>query len=145
MANKGHGTVIARAPAATPQTFTDIAELGRDIQYPTLTRPETNVTTHNDNIDTWVLGVMEREPFTFGMNFVYDNATHDHLTGLLKAMQDDTKDGYRLTGPDGSVWVVTGNIRSISRVAPVREGVIGADVTVRLSGPMYVEGVLFGT
>lgn len=150
-AQAGHGATIAMelTPVATPGVFTVIAELNGDIKWPDVTRPETDVTSHQSTIDNWIFGVMQRGPLTFSVNFVYNTATHDHLTGLYYAMLINERRGFRLRGPNGSAgvdeWVASGNIQSITNTSPIREGARSAEVTVRLSGPMIVGAVAYGT
>ncbi len=144
MAISGHGTLIARAPAATPMLFTDIAEMGA-ITPPPMSRNEFDATTQNLNIDTYVLGVLRRGQMSMPMNFLPSNATHDHLTGLYKALVTEPPpvDGYRVTFPDSMVWVMSGQVQGIAPTAPV-DGLLSANVTLRFSGKMMIGGVLIG-
>jgi hypothetical protein len=145
LAISGHGTIVARAPSATPTTFTDIAEL-KDISLPGFMRNEFDATTQNRNIDAYVLGVLRREPVTLALNFLSTNATHDHLTGLYKAMitEPPPRDGYKFTLPDGMVWVLSGQVQHIAPKAPV-DGLLSADVTIRMSDVMSIGGITVGT
>lgn len=147
----GHGALIAmeQDPSGAQGDFTTIGELNGDITWPELSRGEEEVTPHQDNIDSWVLGVLRRGPLTFSINFIFDDATHDHLTGLQKAIIDNERRGIRLRGPGGSAgsdeWIASGDVQAISQTAPVREGARTADVTIRLSGPMEIDGQAVGT
>lgn len=147
LAISAHGTLVARAPKATPTSFTTIAELG-DISLPGLMRNEFEALTQNRNIDAYILGVMRREPFTVGLNFLPADPTHDHLTGLYKAMIDEPPpvDGYRFTFPPGSggpIWVMSGQVQHIAPKAPV-DGKLSADVTIRMSDIMAIGGITVG-
>lgn len=144
MAISGHGTLIARAPAATPTVFTDIAEMGA-ITPPPLSRNEFDATTQNLNIDTYVLGVLRRGQMSVPMNFLPTNATHDHLTGLYKALitEPPPVDGYRVTFPDTTVWIMSGQVQGIAPTAPV-DGLLSANVTLRFTGKMSIGGVTIG-
>ena len=150
----GHGATIAveADPTGAPGVFTTIAELNGDITWPELSRGETDVTPHQDTIDTWVLGILRRGLLTFSVNFIFDGATHDHLTGLHEAIVLNEVRGYRLRGPAGTIaddgtdeWVASGQVQAIAQVAPVREGARTADVSVRFSGAMEIDGVPYGT
>ncbi|MCR4301791.1 MAG: hypothetical protein NUV51_09290 [Sulfuricaulis sp.] len=142
LAISSHGTIVARQPAATPGTWTDIAELG-DITPPGMSRNEFDATTQEKNIDAYVLGVLRRSPLVVPLNFLYTNATHDHLTGLYKALIDNAVDGYKVTFPDGIVWIMSGQVQNIAPKAPV-DGKQAADVTFRMSGYMSIGGVTVG-
>lgn len=127
------GTLIARGPNTPPTiTFTEIAEL-RDITPPALTRNALETTTHNEDDDAYIVGIRRHGDLTMQMNFVPDNATQDHLTGLQKAWYDGTCDIYRLTFPDGTAWVFSGYVTNIAPDAPV-DDVLTAEVTIRPTG-----------
>ena len=145
----GHGALIALASVALPQTFVTVAELNGDIKWPELSRGETEVTPHQASIDEWVLGIIRRGPLTFGVNFIYNNGTHDHLTGLYSLIKANSMVGVRLRGPGGTTsqdeWIMSGQVQAITQQAPVREGARTCDVTMRMSGPMIIDGVAYGT
>ena len=60
------GTLIARAPAATPTVFTTIAEL-RDITPPPLTRNPIETTSHNEDEESFVVGIKRKGDNSFGL------------------------------------------------------------------------------
>ena len=150
LATAGHGASIGMEldPTGSPGTFTAIAELNGDIQWPGLGRGEAEATGHDHNIDYWVSGSLRREPFTFSMNFVYNHGTHDHLTGLHDAVISNETRGFRLRGPGGTddtdEWICSGFVTNIQQTSPVREGVRTADVTIRMTGPQIIDGVEYG-
>jgi hypothetical protein len=140
-----HGTIIARAPAATPTVFTDIGEL-MDITLPDLMRNSSDTTTHNDDIDQFIMGVLRRGELQFTINFIASGTVgsgHNHLTGLYRSIIDHEKDGWRVSFPDGDVWVFSGGVANISKRAPV-DGPLTCDVRIRPSGRMYIGNVLVG-
>jgi hypothetical protein len=140
-----HGTIIARAPAATPGVFTDIGEVG-DLVPPSVSRNSIETTTHNDDIDQYVQGVLRRGEVTFPINFIASGtvgATHNHLTGLYQSIIDHSKDGWRISFPDGDVWIFSGGVSNIGKRAPV-DGALTADVSIRPSGLMSINGVVVG-
>src|SRR5690242_15876047 len=98
------GTLIARradptwppdAPVGGNPPFVEIAEL-REITPPALTRNEIELTNHNNSDDEYIVGIRRHGTLTFNLNFVPQNATHDHETGLQAAWFDGTRDIYRL-------------------------------------------------
>ena len=142
IAISSHGTIVSRAKAATPTVFEDIAELG-DITPPELSRNEVDATTQDKDIDSYVLGVLRRGAFTVPLNFLPTDGTHDHLTGLQKAIIDNSIDGYKVTFPDATEWVMSGQVQAVAPKAPV-DGKLAADVTLRFSGRMTINGVVIG-
>jgi hypothetical protein len=148
----GHGATVAMEldPTGARGTFTVIAELNGDITFPELSRGETEVTPHQDHIDSWVLGILRRGPLTLAVNYIFDDQTHDHLTGLISAIKDNEVRGFRIRGPGGSAntdeWIASGQVQLVGPITnPVREGARTAAVSIRLSGPMKIDGVSFGT
>lgn len=137
----GHGTLVAYQP--TPgAAFVDIAEQG-DITPPEMSRNEFDATTQNENIDSWVLGVLRRGAFTTPLNFLPSNGTHDHLTGVYYHLINNVMSGWRVTFPDGTPWIFSGQVKGITPKAPV-DGKLSADVTIRFSGLMSIDGVIIG-
>jgi hypothetical protein len=136
-----HGTIVARSPLAT-NVFTNIGYLG-DITPPSLSRNTEDVSTQNDDIDMFIVGILRRGEVTFPINFLAANATHDHLTGLYKAIIDKQLDEYKVTTPDGFEWKFRAYCIGIDPEAPV-DGAQRAEVTLRPTGPMQIEGVNVG-
>lgn len=142
----GHGGIVSRAPAATPTTFTPIAEVG-DIQLPGLDHNEFDALTHTINIDAYVMGVLRRDLFGLKLNFLPTNATHDHLTGLLKACSTNPVpiDGFKIVFPDlVSTWIMSGQVKAVNNIVLPVDGLSTADVGIRLSGVMTINGVVIG-
>lgn len=134
-----HGTLIEFAPSATPLVYTQIAELG-DIQMPGLMRNEHDITSHNKDIDTYILGVLRRDPVTFPMFF--NKAISSQLLLRTAIINNDTG-GFRLTAPDGDVWIFSGGVQAMKQTNPV-DGVQTANVTIRPTGTFILNGVLYG-
>lgn len=143
----GHGGHIYRAPIATPATFTEISEV-KDITLPGFTHNEFDATSHNRNIDAYVLGVLRREAFTIKMNFLPSDGTQDHLTGLLKACFTNPVpiDGFKIVFPDlVNTWVASGQVRDVTNITLPVDGLSEADVVIRFSDRMVINNVLIGT
>lgn len=142
----GHGAIVSRAPSATPSTFTSIAEVG-DITLPGIDHNEFSADAHDENIDKYVMGMPRRDLVTLRLNFLPSNGTHDHLTGLLKAAITNPSplDGFRFTFPDlVNVWTASGYVKSVNNITLPVDGLSTADVAIRLTGRMVVNGVLVG-
>lgn len=142
LAISSHGTLVA--VQETPgSSFTTIAELG-DITPPEMMRNEHDATTQNINIDAYVLGVLRRGQLSIPLNFLPTDGTHDHLTGLFHLLINNTLTGYKVTFPDGTVWVMSGQVQAIKPMAPV-DNKLSAAVTFRMSGIMTIGGVVVGS
>jgi hypothetical protein len=139
-----HGTVIERQDDGVG-AFVEVANIG-DLTPPSLGRNEFDVTTHNNDIDQYILGVLRRGQVTFPFNFIPKDGTHDHLTGLYKSVIEHQTDGWRITFPDEpspTVWVFSGGISNIVPTAPV-DGALSANVTIRPTGTMTIGAVTVG-
>jgi hypothetical protein len=153
LAVQGHGARIGvemgSAPNYTPVTgtFTDVPELGGEIQWPTISVPETEATAHNDNIDFWKPGVAQRDQLQFTVNYVASNTVHAMF--LAQPFQK-TERGWRLRGPGWTTpgtdeVIASGFIQAVGPVShPNKEGLRTMPVMVRLSGPMIVNGTVYG-
>ena len=131
-----HGTLLS--VELTPGgAFTEVGELG-DLTPPGLMRNEFDASTQNVDIDSWITGILRREPVTAPVFFNRNNASHAGLRALLIA---NTLTGFKVDKPDGDEWVGSGFVRQITDAAPV-DGIQAATLTVRLSGPFYLNGVL---
>lgn len=142
----GHGARIYRAPIASPSTFTEIAEVG-DVVLPGLDHNEFDALIHNVNIDQYVLGVLRRDLFTISMNFLPSDPSHDHLTGLIRAAITNPVpvDGFRIVFPDGvNTWTASGQVKNVNNITLPVDGLSTADVGIRFSGRMVINGVLIG-
>lgn len=142
----GHGAKISRAPSATPTVFVEIAEVG-DMTLPGFDHNEFEASSHNRNIDAYVLGILRRNPLTIKMNFLPQDATQDHLTGLIKAATTNPvpTDGFKIVFPDlVTTWIASGQVKGVSNVTLPVDGLSTADVTIRLSDKMLINGVVIG-
>lgn len=136
-AEASHGTLLYRQQ--TPGgAFVLVAELF-DITPPPLTRPSTEVTPHNDNIDSYVIGVRRRGELAFVVNFLHTETSHDETNGLLKAYADKSKDGYKISFVDGTDWIFSGYCTNVAPTTPGREGAQQANVTIRPSGAHKID------
>lgn len=148
MARKaGHGALIQMEvdPDASAGTFTTVGELFTDINWPTLSHPESDVTPHQLDDDVFVVSrKRSREAVTFTVNYVDADTTHEELANGF--FVNETR-GFRIIGPDGvapstDTWVMSGQVQSFTKLAPVGEGGYSADFTIRFSGPFERNGVL---
>jgi hypothetical protein len=146
IALSGHGGHIYRAPIATPSTFTEIAEVG-DITLPGLDHNEFDATTHNRNIDAYVLGVLRRDLFTIKLNFLPSDPTHNELAGLIKACITNPvpMDGFKIIFPDlVNTWIASGQVKAVNNIVLPVDGLSTADLAIRFSDRMSINGTLIG-
>lgn len=125
------GTLIARQPQSGGG-YTTIGEL-RDITAPALTRNPIELTSHNDLDEFFAVGIRRKGELTFQIGFIPTNATHGHLTGLIKAYNDADRSSWRITFPDGSTWIFDGFVTNVGPAMPVDDGLV-ADISVRPTG-----------
>lgn len=135
-AKSGHGTLIKR-------NTTTIGELG-DITPFALMRNEFEALTQQENIDSYVLGVLRRSPVQLKINLIPSDATHDHLTGLHYAIINNSMDRYDFLLPDSWTWIASGQVQNIVSHAPV-DGKLEADITFRFSSKFWINGTLVGS
>jgi hypothetical protein len=123
------GTLIARAPAATPTTFANIGNM-MDISGPALMRNEIETTSHNDTEESFTVGIKRKGPLTFQLGYLPGNPSHGLVSGLLKAWNDGSRDVYKITWPDSTLWLFSGYVVNFAPGAPV-DDLLTADVTIR--------------
>ncbi len=148
-AQSSHGIEFAMEldVSGSPNDFTAVAEL-QDFEWPEVSRPTTEVTSHANAIDYYVVGRVMRGPISFDVNYKYDSVTHEETTGgLYEKLFAGTLTGFRIRGPEGTTdtdeWILSGFVTNIgSRNAPVREGAETASVTIQPSGPMVIDGTI---
>ena len=141
----GHGTLVAIQLTPPGGAYTDLAEQG-DHNLPEFMRNEFDATTQNEDIDSYVLGVLRRGEWNVQLNWVPDHNTHNHITGVYKLLFDNTMTGFQVTFPmvtPALVWTLSGQIKNLKPVAPV-DGKLTSDMTVRASGLMTIGGVIIG-
>lgn len=142
---QGHGTMIS--VQLTPGgDFTEIAELG-DVTAPEFSRNEFDATTQNEDIDSYVLGVLRRGLFTVPLNFIPDEETHDHITGVQKLLADNTMTGWKVSFPQVTPtldWIMSGQVKSFGPITGPVDGKLAATLSVRFSGVFTIGGVTIG-
>lgn len=141
---QGHGALLAVEldPVANAGVFTTVGELVGDISMG-YNRPETEVTPHNEDIDSWIMGVLRREPIDMSVNYIYGDSVHDQLRTHIF---DRRLFGVRFLGPSAGAGtavdevICSGYLSNFMETNPVREGARTAEITFRASGPMIVDG-----
>lgn len=130
-----HGIIVGRAPSTTPTVYTDIAELSM-VALPELKRNEFDAYVQNKNIDNYVIGALRRGSVQLGLNFIPNDPSHDHLTGLYSAIIANSIDGYKFYQTfSGLLWVASGQVQALIPKTPT-DGKMEVTATIRFSGAM---------
>ena len=127
------GTIIERDPLGGG-AFAAVAEL-RDISGPALSRNPIETTNHNDQDESFVVGIRRHGEVTFQVGYIPTDGSHDDTTGLISSWQGGDRDVWRVTYPDGTEWVFSGFVTNFAVSAPVDDGLV-ADVSIRTTGTM---------
>lgn len=127
------GTVLQIGDGATPENFTDIAEL-RDMVGPALSADTEDVTPHGaaGGWEEHIATILRTGEITFMVNYDPTNATHIQLWTDMAAR---TLRNFQLVFPDigGTTWSFAALITGFTPTEPVG-GAFTADVTLKLSG-----------
>ena len=143
----GHGALIAFElnPTMSPGVFTTIAELVSDIQFPQMSRSSTDITPHQDGIDSKVMDYIMRATSSFDINYLWQDMTHNELTGLIAALSTGTMRGFRFRGPGGSAnsneWIGSGFVQAFQPTSAIK-GSYKAKCGIEWSGAMIVNGTV---
>lgn len=140
----GHGALVAIEKFGDPPgQFTVIGELTGDIKRPEASRPEVEVTPHNDDIDTWVLSVLTRASIALTVNFIYNDPTHDASHGLQKLLAVNQIFGVRSRGPNGAPGanetIYSAQVQKLGVVDKIK-GVEEMAFSLRPHGYMIIDG-----
>lgn len=135
-ASHAYGTVIRVGNAAVPETFTAIAEIT------SLTPPpfvqEAIEATHMESPDKFrefIPGLRDAGEFSFDINFIPENPTHDWIDGVVGKVFNGAVNNYQLQVPSTPAVIVTmrGFFSQFQLNAPI-DGVLTATCTLRVSG-----------
>lgn len=146
----GHGATLAVElnPVSSPGVFTVLAELTNDFKRPKLTRGTTETTPHNVNISRFSVGYGVWGQVQAVCNYLYDNGTQDHLTGVKYLHAHNTVCGIRMRGPTGTTntdeMIVSGQWLSWEITDPNKAGAPRQIMfDFQPSGNYIEDGVLF--
>lgn len=147
----GHNATIAveLGTPAVSGVFTVIPELMADLKGLSATRDWTQITPHGSTIDQGVSGPIMRNASSFTLNYNPDNATHTGLrAAFLAATKANRNRGWRFWGPSGAAGtdevIQSGEITEWDDTAPEGAGVRQVAITVRFTGPAWIDAVQHG-
>lgn len=136
MATTGLGLTLKVGDAQGGPYSTTIAEV-KDFSPPGLTSTIIDVSHHGNTtgFEEVILSALKRIPeITFEINFLPNNATHDHLTGLMYIARNSLKKHWEVTIPTPTagtrVWRFAGYISSFQPTDPV-DGALTASITLK--------------
>jgi hypothetical protein len=128
------GTILERAPQATPTAFVVVANL-MDLTPPPLTRKPLDTTAHSDLEEQFVVGIRRKGEMSMKLGFLMSETSHGATSGLVKAWMDGDRSIYRITFPDATKWVFSGYVTNVGPAAPV-DDLLVADVSIRPTNTM---------
>ena len=99
-----------------------------------------DVTPHNEDIDTFITGVLRRENVSFPVNYVADDPSH---IAMRVSHYNNNVDGWKVVWPDDDEMIFSGAIANMGKPAPV-DGALRQNVSVRPSGLFLYNGNLVG-
>jgi hypothetical protein len=129
-----HGTLIQIGNGAPTEVFATVGELG-DIEGLTVMRETHDASVQTSDWKVSIPGLKGMENVKFSINFDPSDATHDHLTGLIKDVNDGTKRNFRIIFPDPgtTTYQFAAYVVNVAPKAPV-DGVLTADVELLPTG-----------
>lgn len=130
------GTILYRqALGAGP--FVEIGEL-RDMSGPALTRNPIETTSHNEEEETFVVGIRRKGELTAQIGYVPDGGVDTNHDLLEAAWRTGSRDVWKVEFPTSPVkksWLFSGFVTNLGPSMPVDDGLV-ADLTIRPTGVM---------
>ena len=136
MADFGFGVKLQRGDAASPEVFTDIAEL-INLSPPSLSL-DTVESTHTSSTNKYrefIAGLLDAGEVSIEVNFLPANATQNEAAGILKDMKDRTKRNFKIVFPDSgaTIWSFAAFVTAFNPSAPIDDRMT-ASITLKLTG-----------
>jgi hypothetical protein len=139
-----HGTLLQMGALGGGGPYTTVAELvdsaGPGIEQATHDAPAQDT--------TWmkrVAGIVSAGDFTFDVNFIPKNSTHDGTTGLISLLGLQQVTGWKLLYNDAgagtaSYWTFDAFLVTFGEDIPV-DGILKSSVTLKINGqPVFTKG-----
>ena len=131
----GHGTLLQRGDSAAPPNYTTVAEV-MDITPPQAEADDIEA-THMESPGRrkeYIQGLIDGGEATFQLNWIPDNPTHDHITGLKALQRSGETVPWRLRLPDDVlIWNFPAYVKSFNPEIPVGDKMT-ASVTLKVTG-----------
>lgn len=120
----GYGVHLARGDGASPEVFTNLAEV-IDLSAPSMTKDSVEA-THTDSPDSFrefIPGLKDGGEFTAVCNFLPSNATQDNTSGgaLNDFINETTTRNWRISFPGSPTvtWTFKAVITGYEAVTPI--------------------------
>lgn len=121
----------------TPGTgvYTDIAEVNT-VPFPNLVADDVEVTNQDSpgNSKEYISGLTEPGEMTASCNWIPNDPTQDHVTGILALKASGATRNWRIRTPDSILTcIVPGYVKSFEPAIPIGEQMT-MDFTVKVAG-----------
>ena len=136
MGEFGFGVKLQRGDAASPEVFTDIAELinlgGPGLSLDTV---EVTHTGSTNKYREYIAGLLDAGEVSAEVNFLPANATQNEAAGILKDIKDRTKRNFKIVFPDSgsATWSFAAFVTAFEPSAPIDDRMT-ASITLKLTG-----------
>jgi hypothetical protein len=136
-----NGTRLLVESDATPGTFLDIVEIST-FAFPGGSGSDTEVTPVNvcDRYRRYISGLIDTADLSMTANWIPDDPSHDHLTGLQFMQSDGGVRNWKIICSDKSGLTIdfVGYVRDFTPSGGAGGDVSALDFTIKLSGaPVY--------
>ncbi len=121
------GTQLLMGDSEDPEVFAIVAEL-KGIPVPQMESPRIDVSTHDNAgfVREYVNNMSDLPAVTFEINYLPNDPTHDHLTGLLARQIDGAQRNFKVryndavgTGVNRVVLTFPATVSAFRPTAPV--------------------------
>lgn len=139
------GTQLLMGDGAIPEVFSVVAEL-KGVPVPQMESPRIDVSTHDNAafVREYVNNMSDMPAVTFEINYLPNDPTHDHRTGLLSKQISGAQTNFKVryndavgTGVNRIVLSFPATIASFRPTAPV-DNVYSASVQLQpTAAPVY--------
>lgn len=134
----GYGVHLARGDGASPEVFTNIAEL-TDLSTPSMTKDQVEA-THTDSPDgfrEFIPGLKDGGEFTATCNFLSSNATQGNASGgaLNDFINETTTRNWRISFPGSPTvtWTFKAVITGYNVITPMEDRMT-LELTFKVAG-----------
>ena len=134
----GYGSKLRRGDGATPENFTDIAEVF-SIEPPSQESDDVEVTNLDspNRMKEYIAGMGEPGEVSFEMNFLPTHATQDATTGLIEARVSGDVGNWQIEFSDAASTTATfsGYVKAFQPALAVSDR-LTASCTIKVTGPV---------
>jgi hypothetical protein len=127
----GYGVKFQRGDGASPEVFSDIAEV-KDVKFsgPTLGTVDATHSASPNSYKEFIPSLIDPGDMDVTLQFIPGNSGQKNLIADLAAK---TLRNFKVQWPAGEVWAFAGFVTSFPTTGPI-EGIMSASVKVKISG-----------